>query len=112
MTHKFSLYFFIGFCLVLTGCKERSNQNEKQEQTEKHTLKDTVTHRAEVWAEKEDVARLGGKASFEESLEEMLQNTTEFFNSADNKFEYYFEFVPQGLKIYDNEGDAENYHKN
>lgn len=114
MTYKLSLYFFVSFCLVLTGCKEQSNKNKTQEkeETEKPTLKDTITYRAEVWAEKEDVARLGDEDSFEEGLEEMFKNTTEFFNSADNKFEYYFEFVPRGMKIYDNEGDVENYHKN
>lgn len=71
--------------------------------------KDTITYRAQVWVEKEDLARYGGKEIFKKNLEKMFAQTTLFWNESSNKFNYYFRYVPAGLKIYDNNGNKDNY---
>ncbi len=68
-----------------------------------------MTYRAQVWVEKEDLARYGGEEIFTENLKKMFEKTTYFWNESENKFKYYFEFVPAGLRIYDIEGDRNRY---
>lgn len=74
--------------------------------------KDTITYRAQVWVEKEDLARYGGEETFKRNLQEMFAHTTSFWNESPNSFDYYFRFVPTEVKIFDNMGDQDNYDKN
>lgn len=55
---------------------------------------DTITYRAQVWAEKNDIKELyGSERQFRQNLEVMFRNTTIFWNESPNKFKYYFEWV-------------------
>lgn len=71
--------------------------------------KEVIEYRAQVWAEKSDVERYGGEKVFWHNMQQMFENTNYFFNESDNKFDYYFKFLPAGLKIYDIAGNKENY---
>lgn len=74
------------------------------------TVKDTLTYRAQVWIEKEDLARYGGERQFKSKLKEMFANTTRFWNESENTFKYYFRFVAsEELHIYDIEGKKNRY---
>lgn len=73
---------------------------------------DTITYRAQVWAEIHDIKEYGGKKIFKKKLKEFFKNTTWFWNTSPNKFKYYFRFVPAGLRVYNNHEDKDNYRKN
>ncbi|MBC8988015.1 hypothetical protein H9X96_19850 [Pedobacter sp. N36a] len=104
MSKNISLFLFIVYCL----CAKISVASH----LDNVLKKDTITYRAQVWVEKEDLVRYGGEEIFKKNLEEMFAHTTSFWNDTPNKFNYYFRFVPSGLKIYDNQGDQDNYDKN
>ena len=70
---------------------------------------ETITYRAQVWIEKDDLARYGGEELFTENLKKMFEKTTYFWNESENKFKYYFEFIPAGLHIYDIQGNRDLY---
>ncbi len=67
--------------------------------------KEVIEYRALVWIDKGSMERYGGEAAFREKLDKMFMQTTEFFNGSPNRFNYYFRFVPAGIRVYDTEGD-------
>lgn len=61
---------------------------------EQPQIGETITYRAQVWAEKNDIEELyGGERQFRQNLATMFRNTTLFWNESSNKFNYYFEWV-------------------
>lgn len=72
--------------------------------------KDIMTYRAQIWIEKDDLARYGGEQVFKTKLKTMFHDTTRFWNESENKFQYYFHFVPgEELQIYDIKGNQDRY---
>ena len=67
---------------------------------------ETITYRAQVWVEKNDMEELyGGERLFRQNLEALFRNTTTFWNESTNKFDYRFEWAmgegDDNLVIYD-----------
>lgn len=71
------------------GLKDQGNGNQN-----KPEAGSTITYRAQVWVEKEDMELLyGGERQFRQNLEKLFRNTTLFWNLSPNKFNYYFEWT-------------------
>lgn len=60
---------------------------------EKPEVGSTITYRAQVWVEKEDMEKYGGERQFRQNLDKMFRNTTLFWNLSLHKFNYYFEWA-------------------
>ena len=61
---------------------------------DKPQVGETITYRAQVWVEKNDMEELyGGERLFRQNLEALFRNTTTFWNESTNKFDYRFEWV-------------------
>ena len=96
-----AVVFTAVFCSLATNAQQKNGNNRLG--------LETITYRAQVWVEKDDLARYGGEKTFTENLVKMFEKTTYFWNESENKFKYYFEFIPAGLHVYDIEGDRNRY---
>lgn len=61
---------------------------------DKPQVGETITYRAQVWVEKNDMDELyGGERLFRQNLAALFRNTTTFWNESTNKFDYRFEWA-------------------
>ena len=77
-----------------------------EEKPDRPQAGETITYRAQVWVEKNDMEELyGGERLFRQNLEALFRNTTTFWNESTNKFDYRFEWAmgegDDNLVIYD-----------
>ena len=92
-------YVLIGCCLfTLAACDLEIDITNPGLITEtpqdKPQVGETITYRAQVWVEKNDMEELyGGERLFRQNLEALFRNTTTFWNESTNKFDYRFEWV-------------------
>lgn len=102
--------------LLLAGCGEpeddifshglKGDGNENQNKPE---VGSTITYRAQVWVEKDDLERYGGMNQFKQNLDVMFRSSTSFWNESTNKFNYYFRWAvgdgDDAVHVYDIEGE-------
>lgn len=96
-------------CSASSDFEEPTREKEKEKGKEAVVL-DTIEYRALVYIDEPSLARYGGEQEFNKNLKTMFHHTTLFWNESENKFKYYFRFVPVDLRIYPHV-DGENYDK-
>lgn len=100
MMKNLKKYAFIAgsfLALMLTSCDLEIDITNPGliggEKPEKPQVGGTVTYRAQVWVEKNDMELYGGERQFRQNMEASFRNTTTFWNESTNKFDYRFEWV-------------------
>lgn len=109
LIRKFS--YAIMALFVFLSCGKENVENTDGENSKQPTPveeSDTIDYRALVLVEESDLKRYGGERIFKQNLEKMFYNTTRFWNESTNKFDYFFRWVPAGLKTYKIDGKGEN----
>lgn len=87
-------------CVALCGCGSDEQEGTTPIGPETTEL-EVMEYRALVYANAEVVnERYGGARKFNQGLQGLFYNVTRFWNNSNNKFKYYFQFVPAGLKLY------------
>ncbi|HJA55701.1 MAG TPA: hypothetical protein H9951_10040 [Candidatus Bacteroides intestinigallinarum] len=89
------------FCNLICSCSKEASLEDISSKTDKGEGKDTMVYRALVYANEEVVnERYGGAKKFNQGQQGLFYDVTRFWNNSANKFKYYFQFVPAGLKLY------------